>query len=95
MVLSSSGVAHNDIFFAILNCIFIATEIDIEMRNLSSSNYSITSSRKSQVATNTVNRVNFDQNFVFFLFRSKTSQQFSLKLKNGDIESFFFQINQK
>ena len=43
----------------------------------------------------TVIRVDFDQNFVFFLFHSKTNQQFSLELKICDIESFLFQINQK
>ena len=38
----------------------------------------------------TVNRVDFDQNLVFFLFPLKTNQQLLLKLKNRDIERFFF-----
>ena len=43
----------------------------------------------------TVNWVDFDQNFVFFVFHSKTNQQFLLKLKNCDIESFFLLDKQK
>ena len=39
-------------------------------------NYKLTNSFRT-IFDSTVNRVNFNQNFVFFLFHSKTNQQFS------------------